>query len=149
MLFADPNTVLPPVDHAYNYWLDTTNGIVNPTEFDLPISGSNHSTIDYSGDVDTYRVYLAGGPGFAYDFDVDGGTDASGGTFDPIVALYDGNGTRVAIDDDSGPGLNAHIDYPGAGEGPISGGNYTLVVAGYGSETGDYTVRASYDDGIV
>jgi hypothetical protein len=67
-----PDTVLPPVDHHYDY--------PNTTEFNLPISGSIHSTIDYIGDVDTYRVYLAGGPGFAYDFDVvTGGPTLPGG----------------------------------------------------------------------
>jgi hypothetical protein len=142
MLSSYPDTVLPSVDHDYNYWLDPVAGIVNPTEFNLSVPGSNNSSIDYTGDVDTYRVYLPGGPGYSYDFDVHGETNSAGGTFDPIVALYDGNGTRVAIDDDSGSGLNSHIDYEA-----LSGGWYTLVVAGYG--TGGYTVSASVDDGIV
>jgi hypothetical protein len=113
-----------------------------PTDFELSIPGYKHDKIDYDGDVDTYRVYLPGGPDYSYDFDVHGGTDASGGTFDPMVALYDGNGTLVASDDLGS--LNSHIDYTA-----LSGGYYTLAVAGYGGETGDYQVWASPDDGII
>jgi hypothetical protein len=117
----------------------------NPTEFDLSVPpGSEHSAIDYIGDVDTYRVYLPGGPDRSYDFDVYGGTDAYGGTFDSRVALYDGNGTREAYGDSGGLGYNSHIHYTA-----LSGGNYTLVVAGVGDETGDYTVFASPDYGIA
>jgi hypothetical protein len=111
----------------------------NPTEFDLSVPpNSNHNFIDYAGDVNTYRVYLPGGPDRSYDFDVYGGTDAYGNTFDSRVALYDGNGTREAYDDGSSPDPNSHIHYTA-----LSGGNYTLAVAGVGDETGDYTVFAS------
>jgi hypothetical protein len=109
-----------------------------PAENSIEVPGSNDNYIDYSGDVDTYRVYL---PGLhSYEFDVFGGTDADGGTFDPTLALYDGNGTQVAFDDDSGSGLDAHVDY-----WADSGGWYTLAVAGYGDDTGDYNLTTSAD----
>jgi hypothetical protein len=64
----------------------------------------------------------------------------SPGIFDPTLSVTDPWGTQVAYDDDGGTlDQDAHIDFTAG-----SSGWYTLTVAGYGNETGDYTLETSY-----
>jgi hypothetical protein len=92
--------------------------------------------IDYSGEVDRYRVYLTQGD--SYSFEVLGGTnDTTGGDLDTTLTLR--RGGVQAFDDDSGPGLDPHIDYDAT-----RSGYYTLEVRGYGSGTGDYTIDTDF-----
>jgi len=68
--------------------------------------------------------------GQSYTFDAVGNTLS-----DPTLAVRNSAGTQLAFDDDSGSGLNSHIDFLA----PTSG-TYFLDVGGFGTNTGTYTV---------
>jgi serralysin len=110
----------------------------------IGVPGSDVNSIDPIGGVDTYGVWLTGGQ--SYDFDAIGHYDTSAnGVFDPTLALTSPFGNQVAFDDDGGAlDFDAHIDFTAG-----YSGYYTLAVAGFGDETGTYTLNTSYDDGIV
>lgn len=57
--------------------------------------------------------------------------------FDPVVGLYDPSGTLVAMDDDSGGGLNAFLAYTLYSTGAWEFG----VISAFPYETGNYTVQ--------
>lgn len=54
--------------------------------------------------------------------------------FDAVLAVLDANGDVVAIDDDSGEGVNARI------EGVLEPGRYIVATAGYPGEQGPFTL---------
>jgi serralysin len=87
-------------------------------------------------EVDNYSVHLTIDQ--TYHFNLSGHTNGMNGTFDPTLTIYDGAGNQVAFDDDSGPGLDAKIDFT-----PTYSDDYTFAVAGY-SGTGDYTLTGEY-----
>jgi serralysin len=104
----------------------------------IGVPESHGDWIDWNGDVDTYSVHLDWG--FAYDFDALGG-----GSIDPTLTLYDPSGAQVAFDDDSGVGLDSHIDFTA-----WQTGDYTLAVADYGNnDTGSYTLETEYNDWLI
>jgi hypothetical protein len=98
-----------------------------------PASGG----IETSGDQDWFRVTL--NAGVSYQLRLNGAT--TGGLSDPYLRLYDSGGTLIASDDDSGEGLNSLINYT-----PASSATYYLGAAGYGSNTGQYTIAAEVPD---
>jgi len=65
-----------------------------------------------------------------YDFDVVGAS-----LRDPTLAVRDSAGTQVAFNDDSRGTLNSHIDFT-----PTTSGAFYLDVAGFGTNTGSYTL---------
>jgi hypothetical protein len=106
------------------------------SEYSISVPDTDHNSIDYDGDVDTYDVWLWGGS--SYDFDV------LGDDVDPTLSVVSPLGNELASDDDGGVGTDAHIDFT-----PGYSGWYTLEVAGYGSDTGSYTLATEYDDGLI
>jgi uncharacterized protein YjdB len=60
---------------------------------------------------------------------------------DPVLGVVDGAGEVVAVDDDSGEGVNARI------EGVLEPGRYVVASAAYPGEQGPYTleIRAAID----
>jgi uncharacterized protein YjdB len=54
---------------------------------------------------------------------------------DPVLGVVDGNGEVVAVDDDSGEGVNARV------EGVLEPGRYVVAAAGYPGEQGPYTLE--------
>jgi len=110
----------------------------------VAVPGNVTSSIRPIHDTDGYSVYLSAGQ--SYDFDVIGHPNGdhdsiSPGIFDPTLTLTDSWGTQRAFDDDGGPGFNSHIDYTADYTGW-----HTLTVAGYGDETGRYTLYTDYND---
>jgi hypothetical protein len=84
--------------------------------------------------VDTYSVDLYYDS--TYVFDVH-----SSSAVDPTLTILDSDNNVVAFDDDSGPGLDAHIEFT-----PDYDDNYTLSVADYGNNNiGSYTLSTDYD----
>jgi hypothetical protein len=59
--------------------------------------------------------------------------------FDTYLELYRPDGSRLAYDDDSGPGLNSLIN----GQALPGSGAYTIVARGYNGGTGDYSLTLS------
>lgn len=63
--------------------------------------------------------------------------DLQSSQFDPVLGLYDSQGNRIAVDDDSGQGLNARIRFT-----PSRTGTYRLVVTSFGKGMqGQYTLQ--------
>src|SRR3954466_3659981 len=73
------------------------------TEYTTHVDSWYFNSIDYSGDVDSYSVWLWGGRPYSF--------DVYGYTVDPTLTLYDMSGNPVAYDDDSGWNLDSQIDY--------------------------------------
>jgi hypothetical protein len=109
-----------------------TTGAVN-------VGGSATGRIEAPGDSDWFRVSLTAG--VQYRIDVVGGTLA-----DPYVALLNAGGSSIAIDDDSGTGLNARITIT-----PTTTGTYYIsarsaVATGTGTYTVSLTQTSAADD---
>lgn len=91
--------------------------------------------IDFAGDSDWIRATLNAGK--VYVLDVLGFGSGSGGTLpDSTLRLLDANGQEIASDDNSGAGLDAHLQFTAPNDG-----DYYLDVGSAGTETGSYTLR--------
>lgn len=102
----------------------------------VAVPGQVNGRIDYNGDTDSFSVWLTSGS--SYDFDVIGHRNGdsgplSPGLLDPTLTVT-GHG-QSRFDDDGGPGRNSHIDFTAN-----STGWYTLTVAGFSNEQGNYTL---------
>jgi Ca2+-binding RTX toxin-like protein len=92
-------------------------------------------TIDYAGDHDWVRTPLEAGK--VYVIDVLANGDGAGGTLaDATLRLLDAQGVEVAFDDNSGAGLDAHVQFT-----PQASGEYYVDVGSNGAATGTYTAR--------
>jgi hypothetical protein len=102
----------------------------------ISISEQVESALEYTGDVDTYDIYL---PGLrSYQFDVKGKSDSAGNLFYPQLAIYDGNRTRVAFNDNDGGSTDVHINYEAS-----SGGWYAVEVIGRAGSSGYYSLTSA------
>ncbi|MGB0322824.1 MAG: S8 family serine peptidase [Luminiphilus sp.] len=105
-----------------------SSAIVGPG---VPLSGE----IETPGDRDWARVTLEAGKVYVLDALADG--DGAGGTLtDAVLRLYDADGNEIAYDDNTGAGLDAHIQFT-----PSVSGDYYLDVSGRGAAVGTYTLR--------
>ena len=94
--------------------------------------------LDFPSDTDWYRIRLEEGQ--SYHFTLGGAGDAP--VADPLLRLYDSDGTEVAVDDDGGDGLNAYLEYTAP-----STGNYYVEARGFGDDaTGGYALAAHAGD---
>ena len=99
--------------------------------------------IDFAGDEDWIAVDLV--QGYDYTFTQFGVPDFPGELDDPLLRLYDAGADEVALDDDSGPGLNARLDFtPGRTD------TFYLSAGAFDVETGAYEVGMAYseDEGV-
>jgi Ca2+-binding RTX toxin-like protein/subtilisin-like proprotein convertase family protein len=91
--------------------------------------------INYAGDSDWIRVSLEAGKVYVLDVLADG--DGQGGTLkDAVLRLLDSNGNELSVDDNSGAGNDARLQFS-----PPSTGTYYLDIGGGNGATGTYTVR--------
>ncbi|APE28306.1 PPC domain-containing protein [Aurantiacibacter gangjinensis] len=60
----------------------------------------------------------------------------SEGELDPYLTLRDASGGDILTDDDGGQGFNSYLRHTFE-----DAGTYTIVASGFGSSTGDYTLR--------
>jgi Ca2+-binding RTX toxin-like protein/subtilisin-like proprotein convertase family protein len=91
--------------------------------------------INYAGDSDWIRVSLDAGKVYVLDVLADG--DGPGGTLkDAVLRLLDSNGNELSVDDNSGAGNDARLQFS-----PPSTGTYYLDIGGENGATGTYTVR--------
>ena len=114
-------------------------------------------TIDFAGDIDVYRVELAGVTDYAVGAF---GLSSAGGLHDPYIQIYDAQSEELLYEmDDSiisgvdpvlGPMLNDAFDYPIPQLGSTSldpflifeaphTGTYDVVVGGVNGSSGSYT----------
>ena len=119
-----PPTPQPPGDDHSN----TRSGATS-----LSLGGSRSGRIETGGDVDYFRVQVSrSGTLTVY---TTGSTDTYG-------TLQSSSGTTLETDDDDGSGTNFSIARS------VSAGTYYIAVRGYSSsETGSYTVHASFQSG--
>jgi hypothetical protein len=101
----------------------------------ISVSEQVESALEYTGDVDTYDIYLTGLR--TYEFDVKGKADEGGNFFYPKLAIYDGNRTRVAFNDNNDGSTDVHIDYEAS-----SGGWYAVEVTGRAGSSGYYRLTS-------
>lgn len=125
-------------DAAGRYALNVVGGEIGNTydtaEALLPNGDARMSLVGAAGDVDWFAIELV--EGRPYRFNLEGiDPDALA---DPLLTLYDSNGTAVATDDDGGRGLNSYIYFASP-----TGGTYFAAVSSYdGQSTGRYSLRA-------
>lgn len=116
---------------------DNASADVN-TRGRLQVGQGVEQTLDYGGDTDWYRIRLEGGQ--VYTFTLRSAGEAP--LRDPVLVLYDAQGTQLTADDDGGGGLDSQIEYVA----PASG-NYFLEARGYaGDMTGSYRLSARAGD---
>ena len=112
-------TVSPADDYGNN--AATAAAVATPS--------STSGTIGVGGDVDWFKFQAVAGKHYTL-------ATQLGTLNDSVLSLYDRNGTTLlASNDDYGSSLASRIDWTA----PASG-TYYLVVAGYGNDTGSYTL---------
>jgi len=96
-----------------------------------PITGE----IEIAGDSDWAAVSLEAGKVYVFDVLADG--DGAGGTLpDSTLRLLDSDGNQLAFDDDTGAGLDSHIQFTAS-----ASGTYFLDVGSNRDALGTYTLR--------
>lgn len=136
--------------NAPNSFKDTSEPNDTPAKANrvnsLPYSSvDSYTAIEPTGgDIDFFRVTLTADTTFTAEI-------VSGG-FDSLVGLFNANGTLVAVDDDSGPGLLSKLTYPV----PAGGTYYVGVTAfpdlaftGAGGSGGRFVLNLSAVAGIT
>ena len=102
----------------------------------VAVGGAVAGTIDASGDQDWYQVALIAGR--QYRFDLQGLDSALGTLSDPVLRLLSGAEVQLALDDDSGNGLESSITYTA-----LVTGTHFLSAQSYGSSGGTFTLGAT------
>jgi hypothetical protein len=107
----------------------------------LRLGGEVRGTIDFTSDVDAYRVQVEAGE--TYVFELRGQSSGVGALRDPLLVLQDASGV-LAADDDSGPGLDSRLVLTAfetgellltaQGIGDNDRGSYRLAAREYGGE---------------
>jgi Ca2+-binding RTX toxin-like protein/subtilisin-like proprotein convertase family protein len=112
-----------------DYSSDTQSAaIVGPGK---PLSGE----IEVAGDHDWARVTLEGGKVYVIDLLADG--DGAGGSLsDSTLRILSADGTELAMDDNTGAGLDSRIQFT-----PTASGEYYLDMGGRADAIGTYTLR--------
>lgn len=93
--------------------------------------------ISPAGDVDWYRLNAEAG--MRYRITLDGVADAEGAAIDPVLSVWDANGSQLAFNDDSGDTLNSALNW-----GAQQGGEVFVEARGFSPEaTGRYALNIS------
>ena len=95
------------------------------------------SSIDFVGDLDSYRVQLTAG--IRYVINVSG--DGEHPLTDPFLTVMNSEGTSITTDDDSGTGLDARLTFV-----PQSTDTFYLQASGLGGSTGGYKISIARQD---
>ncbi|RAK59444.1 hypothetical protein DJ021_06300 [Phenylobacterium hankyongense] len=105
-----------------------------------PAIGSQAAGAIPVGGADSFTASLAAGA--TYVVDLLGVSSGAGSLADPLVRVLDASGAVVAGDDDSGLGLDPHLQFVA----PTSG-DYTIQVLGVGVTGGTYRLQAGEPSG--
>jgi hypothetical protein len=123
---------------------DATGGyVVSVRQGDIPADTTTDAALSADGDQRGERLAPAGDRDWFKATLAEGqtvrvrlNTAEGGGLNDPLLVIYDGTGTEVARDDDSGGALNAAIEFTAA-----TAGDYFLEARGFGDDAeGGYTL---------
>lgn len=104
----------------------------------VSVGGARNGTIETAGDTDWFAITLQAG--YTYTFDMLGLDSGNGTLADPYMRIRDSSGNSLALDDDSGTGLNARISGFTA---TYSGTYYISAGSSTASGTGTYRVTAT------
>lgn len=104
----------------------------------ISVGGTATGQVEVYTDEDWFRIELS--TAGTYRFEVLAQSSNGGTLEDPVLNLYDGSGTLIGFDDDSGPGTDPDLS------ANLAAGTYYLGVGSYldaTSQPGTYTLRAS------
>jgi hypothetical protein len=104
----------------------------------LSIGQTQTGALDYTADVDWFRVRLEGGQSYRFAASSPEGER----NFDPMVIAHSRSGEELASDDDGGEGLNSYLEFTA----PESGDYFIEVRSFAEGAAGDYTLSASAGD---
>ncbi|HKU92097.1 MAG TPA: SGNH/GDSL hydrolase family protein, partial [Sphingomicrobium sp.] len=108
----------------------------------MPLAGADvdyhaTATIGAAGEVDSTSIYLIAGSTYTFDMLGVSSLGTAGSLGDARLSLVNSSGVVVAVDDDSGMGLDAALTFTVA-----KSGAYTLQASAVGMLTGSYTLEA-------
>jgi lysophospholipase L1-like esterase len=92
------------------------------------------AAIEADGGSDAFTASLTAGK--SYTFDLLGISSGSGSLADPVLRVLSAGGDVLALDDDGGVGLNAHLSFTA-----LTTGDYTIQVTGVGVARGSYALQ--------
>jgi hypothetical protein len=97
-------------------------------------------SLDFAGDKDWRRIRLEGGQ--SYRFSLNSNTEAATPLADPLIKIFNNDSIEQVMDDDSGGGFNAYVEFTAP-----ETGNYFVEARGFTEDAvGGYTLRAQAGD---
>ncbi len=101
------------------------------------VGGTRTGNLEDAGDRDWFRITLNAGMTFTINLE---GVDSSAGTLsDPYLRLYDGAGSLLTEDDDTGSGLNSRLSFS-----PTTSGTFYLAAGAFGdASAGTYALSVT------
>ena len=103
------------------------------TSGQLAVNSSITGSIEQTGDNDWFAIDLNANQNYTFNLD----RLTINGLTDPLLSLYDSNGTLVARNDDSNGSLASEINFTAN-----SSGTFYLGASGFGTSTGNYQLSA-------
>ena len=115
----------------------------------MPLAGADvdyhaTATIGAAGEVDSTSIYLIAGTTYTFDMLGVSSLGTAGSLGDTRLSLVNSSGVVVALDDDSGMGLDAALTFTVA-----KSGAYTLQASAVGMLTGAYALEAAVVSGAA
>lgn len=117
---------------------DAISGASN-TRGRVTVGGSVDGVIDFTGDLDWYRIRLEGGQSYRIRLN---SAEGDGALADPFLHVYGPDGSELVTDDDSGGNLNAYVEF----NAPETG-TYYIGAGAFADNLGRY--RLSVQDGDI
>ncbi|WP_377504512.1 pre-peptidase C-terminal domain-containing protein [Octadecabacter sp. R77987] len=98
----------------------------------ITVGGSVSDTLETAGDWDWFAITLSAGETIQINLDASGANPLD----DPYVRIYDGLGSQLDVDNDSGPGVNSELVFTAT----VAGTYYIEAGSYFDSYDGDYTL---------
>lgn len=128
-------------DAEGRYAISITPGEVGSSfdtaEYLTPGPEGRVSTIGAADDTDWFTVELIEGRTYRFNLD---GVDSTP-LADPVITLFNSEGTQIAQDDDGGAGFNSYLTFASP-----TGGTYFAAVSAFDGGIGRYSLRVSDTD---
>ena len=122
----------------------STTGVLAPT-YD-PINPGTVGSIDYSNDIDWFRVSLDADKEYTFNLRAESGASVTETLWDTVIeGIYDSTGTVIdGTYNDDFNGAESEVTFR-----TTQAGDYYLAAAGYGSNTGSYRAEMSRGEDVV
>ncbi|QEE35270.1 hypothetical protein FTO60_05810 [Octadecabacter sp. SW4] len=102
------------------------------TSATITVGGSVSDSLETAGDWDWFAITLSAGETIQINLDATGANPVD----DPYVRIYDGLGSQLDVDNDSGPGMNSELVFTAT----VAGTYYIEAGSYLDSYAGDYTL---------